>query len=531
MITKSVRQSPVFSEFTPEDQAYFFDLSRNKVTSHIDTLYYTVSIYNDSNEVSEGLRDLLEVLKALKQQKAFSYSSMVDFYGLSVENKRFVHYEYCLSLNENFDIFIASYLPNMWTPRIVVQLRTRSLILDGAMQAVCKSFRYVENILSDFGLEVDEVKENRIDYAYHTNIMQDPYSYFSDRSLLKRLKTQLRHVHPNMVMIDKVLNVGRGRIDLSYISFGNRGSNNVFVRIYNKTREVVEKNYKSFFLEKWLSSKLINRYDHYVYSYAYSTKSYVTGVLVGRINWYLEYGQDDQIKEELAKVKDSCYVSSDNTEQLRKIVDKYLPPVTLIMNVEYQTKREFYKDCDDFVSLFVTAQEQVPKESGELSIIMPLRRLHILYSLRGEILHYLTTKTLCFVNDKGGKDEKFCYWWRRIQAASCKEADKSVLDLWRTHEQGADLSKARAAFCSGVARFSIIKNGDTDVQEKSNFMSDLSDLLCTFNDNDMHDGNLSDFFTDDFPKIQPEEYDVVKRRRARQMKGIIKKNREKEVKK
>ena len=60
MITKNVRQSPVFSEFTSEDQAYFFDLSRNKVTSHIDTLYYTVSIYNDSNEVSEGLQDLFE---------------------------------------------------------------------------------------------------------------------------------------------------------------------------------------------------------------------------------------------------------------------------------------------------------------------------------------------------------------------------------------------------------------------------------------------------------------------------------------
>ena len=520
MITKNVKQSPVFSEFTPEEQTNFFDLSRDKVVSHIDTLYYTVSIYNDSNEVSEGLQELLDVLKALKQQKAFSYSSMVDFYGLSVENIRFVHYEYCLRLNENFDIFISSILPNDWTPRIVVQLRTRSLVLDGPMQAVCKSFRYVESILNDYGLEVGEVKENRIDYAYHTNIMQDPYSYFSDRSILKRLKTQMRHVRTCEVMIDKVMNVGGGRIDLSYISFGDKKSNNVFVRIYNKTREVVEKNYKSFFLDRWLSLKLINRYDHYVYSYAYTCTSYITGVLIGRINWYLEYGNDDQIKEELLKVKDSCYISSDNVEQLRKVVDDYLPPVTLIMNVEFQTKREFYKECNDFVSLFVTAREQCEKNNKGNTWDLPLQRLHLVYSLKGEILHYLTSKTLCFVNAKGTKEERLCYWWRRIHEASQKENGRDIIDLWRIHSQNTDLSKARYAFCAGVARFSVINKGETNVKGKCDFMEDLSDLLCTINDNDMHDGNLFDVFASERPKIQPEEYDVLKRRKARQMRGI-----------
>ena len=138
MITKFVKQSPVFPEFTPEEQDYFFDLSRDKVVSHIDTLYYTVSIHNDSNDVSEYMQAMLDRLKVLRQQKASSYSATVDFYGLSVENIRFVHYEYCLRLNENFDIFISSMLPNPHTPRIVVQLRTRSWVLYGATQAGCK---------------------------------------------------------------------------------------------------------------------------------------------------------------------------------------------------------------------------------------------------------------------------------------------------------------------------------------------------------------------------------------------------------
>ena len=532
MITKFVKQSPVYSEFTPEEQTEFFDLSRDKVASHIDTLYYTVSVYNDSKDVSENMQALLDRLRGLREQKALNYSSTVDFYGLSVENVRFVHYEYCLRLNENFDIFIASLLPNPWTPRIVVQLRTRSLVLDGPMQAVCKSFRYVERILNDYGLEVGEVKENRIDYAYHTNIMQDPYSYFCDRSILKRLKTQLRHVRTNEVLIDKIQNVGVSKIDLSYISFGDRKSNNVFVRIYNKTREVVEKNYKSFFLDKWLTDKLINRYDHYVYSHAYSSASYVTGVLVGRIDWYLEYGHNDEIKQKLAKVKESCYVRSDNTDQLRKIVDRYLPPVTLIMNVEYQTKREFYKNCDDFIQLFITAQEQLPncqKVGWNADVIMPLQRLHIVYSLRSEILDYLTTKTLCFVNKKGTDDEKMCYWWKRIHEVSIKEQGKHVLSLWRTNEQNTDIERSKRDFCSSVARFSIINSGKVDLEEKPNFMQDLSDVLCFINDNDMH--NKTDFFfdMDKISDINPEDYDVIKRRKARQLNGILEKKQEKDV--
>lgn len=523
MIPDYVKQSPVYSEFTAEEQIEYFDLARQKVTSHIDTLYYTVSIHNDSNDVSEYMQAMLDRLKVLRQQKASSYSATVDFYGLSVENIRFVHYEYCLRLNENFDIFISSMLPNPHTPRIVVQLRTRSLVLDGAMQAVCKSFRYVETILNDFGLEIDEVKENRIDYAYHTNIMQDPYSYFSDRSLLKRMKTKLRHVRTNEVLVDKVQNVGAGKIDLSYVSFGNRRSNSIFIRIYNKTREVVEKNYKSFFLDKWLSDRLINRYDYFVYSCAYATKSYVTGLLIGRIDWYLEYGKNDEIKQELLKVKESCYVNSDNTDQLRKVVDQYLPPVTLIMNVEFQTKRDFYLQAEDFIAPFVTVFEQSPSRARvgwDPAMIMPLRRLHILYSLRGEILEYLTSKVLCFVNKKGTKQEAMCYWWRRIHENSIKEQGKHILEFWRSHEQGMDLRRTRRDFCSTVARFSIIHSGTTDLEEKPNFIQDLSDVLCTLNDNDMREP-LHFAFDMENPDYNPEDYGVIKRRKARQYKGII----------
>lgn len=514
MLDKYVKQSPVCSEFSEEEQIYFFDRCRQKVTSHVDTLYYTVTLFNDSNEPREELLALLDQLRILKQQKALNYSAEVDFFGLSVENMRFVHYEYCLKLNENFDIFIASFLPNVHTPRIVVQLRTRSLVLDGTMGAVCKSFRYVKNILDAYGLEVGEVKENRIDYAYHTNIMQDPYRYFDDRKLQTKFKSKLRHV-------TTVKNVSQ-KIDLSYISFGDRKSNNVFVRIYNKTREVVEKNYKSFFLDKWLKDKLINRYDHYVYSHAYSCASYVTGILIGRIDWYLEYGHNEEIKQQLLKVKESCYVKSDNTDHLRKIVDELLPPVTLIMNIEYQTKRKFYTDCDAFIEQFQLAHDELKNNYPDWVAWYedPLQRLKILYSLRSEFLDYLTTETLCFVDHKGTEEEKLCYWWQRIHDVMIEERRKhfEFLPFFRERSRQADFAKAKRKALSSIAHLSLLNQGSLEC--KKTFSEDVSDVLCVLNDNDMHDLEGA-FSPGEVLNISSKDYDVIKRRKARQNRGIL----------
>lgn len=104
-----------------------------------------------------------------------------------------------------------------------------------------------------------------------------------------------------------------------------------------------------------------------------------------------------------------------------------------------------------------------------------------------------------------------------------------MLSLWRTHEQNTDIERSKRDFCSSVARFSIINSGKVDPKEKPNFMQDLSDVLCRINDNDMH--NKTDFFfdMDKISDINPEDYDVIKRRKARQLNGILEKKQEKDV--
>ena len=523
MITKFVENSMAFKEFSSEAQKDWFEVARDKVSAHIDTLYYTVSIQNDSTE-NPLVNRLTADLQELRNKKRLNPSVYVEFDVKDFKDKvvgklefkrtTFVHYEYCLSLNENFEIFISSTLPNNDTPRIVVQLRTRSLILDGAMQAVCKSFGYVKKILAMYCLYVGDVYENRIDYAFHTNIIQNPYKFFSDERIAKTLKSKLRIYH-------KVGNIHGGRIDIDYFSLGNRNSNNVFVRVYNKSQEVVEKNYKSFFFTRWLDEKLINKYDHYVYSKAYTYKSYRTGMFLGRIDWYLEYGSNEAIKKELLECVQSNYENSDNIDQLEKIVNKYLPPVTLIMNIEFQTKRKFYYDCDEWLSMYGIATKKMFSYS-QFGFVnekwLPLYRLHNIYSLRSEICNYLTSVTVAFVDNKGKKEETLCYWWKRINEVYIEEYAKKVLDLYRIRENHLDSEKSKRRLCSSLAHFYMVKKNTLD--DKSNFTEDISDVLCYLNDNDFY-GFAPNPETGKIPEMHIPEYLKIKKRNSRQLKGII----------
>lgn len=551
MVEKTVERSPIYSEFSPEEIEIYFGLSRQKVVSHIDTFYYTVSLLGDSIEPDDNVHALLNRLWVKKKEKAKDYSSVIEIFGLQVQNVRFAHYEYCLSIPDMFDIFIASTLPNLNTPRIVVQLRTRMLVLDGVSQAICKSFRYVQDILNLYGIEVGVVNENRIDYAYHTNYIQNPYEYFSDKFLVNHMKASLRVYKKCGVFFEKVGKVGN-KITIDYLSLGQRSSNNVFVRIYNKSREVVEQNYKAFFFDRWLEKNLISRYDYEVYMKAYQYKSYLTGLLIGRIDWYLDHGKNQEIKDELLAVKQSCYVDSDNIDQLKKIVDRYLPPVTLIVNIEFQTKRRFYKECDQFIEMYLSAErEKISRPTFDLSkrVIYanenkifdagfeeqkgsllisnpyqnPLLRLQVINSLSPEIMHYLTSKVLCFVKKKGDKKDLYsnmCYFWQRIHKSRIHEYDDQILELFRAREREADMQRSGTRFKGSVAYMSLLYNDGKN--KDSNFVEDLSDLLCALNDNDVH--KRQDTFDPEIIRslnICPIEYGSIKERKFRQNKHLF----------
>ncbi len=92
-------------------------------------------------------------------------------------------YKYCLTCTDMYDIFIADYLPNDDTPRIAVQVRSYGLWVEGWEAMLLKSYEQLEFLLFELGCEIREVRENRIDYCYHTNAIKTPEKLFRDRHI------------------------------------------------------------------------------------------------------------------------------------------------------------------------------------------------------------------------------------------------------------------------------------------------------------------------------------------------------------
>ena len=60
------------------------------------------------------------------------------------------------------------------TPRILVQLRSIGLWTLGENELLTYSYGIITEILQRYDIEVNYCQENRIDYCYHTNAIQNP---------------------------------------------------------------------------------------------------------------------------------------------------------------------------------------------------------------------------------------------------------------------------------------------------------------------------------------------------------------------
>ena len=545
MLLRSVSRCSILKEFTAQEQLKIFGVKSMKFLHHIDTLYYAVYLNEPKeivklqreNNLPPELENFLSCMRNCKVEMR-SYSDMPPTFGeLEFKLSSFSMYEWCVSLPECFDIFIGSYLPNDDTPRVVVQLRSRYLVLEGPVKAVEESFRYLCEFLSPFGLRPVRVRENRIDYAYHTNIIEDPDEYFDDELLRNHLKTNLRSF--SKYGITKGMNVDT-------LNLGRRTSNNVYFRAYNKSREMIEMNYKGFFIERWYQNGLISEFDKYVYSVAYDKGAYRSGILLGRINWYLEFGHDDEVKKLCNDIKHSDYVNSDNYDNAYLRLHNIIPEPTVIFNIEYQTKRKFFSLCEDFIRYrsdainhFELVEENHMKlGAGKLSSADPrLHDLLVLIFSTGEVLDYLTGygNSVSFVKDNNLslkqfklQGEEYLFWWKRLRSTKIDYTYLKTKDLYRKYDSKLSLGRCLSLFEGNVARLSILSQEST--KERS-FIEDLSDILCTINDNDakrlgtfinlelLHGENGD--LREDLNSYDPKDYRMIRERKARQLRGIV----------
>lgn len=471
---KDITRSKIYNDSDEQFNKFWFSYKRDKFLHNIDTYYYTVSIKDDYNK-NPAVDSLLDELKNLKSKYIETHDPQFFNDKLFVTRGRFDDvYELRLSCPEKYDIFVTSYLPNKATPRFVVQLRSSALWIDGVKQTIEDSYYQLYKILGSYNLEIGNVYENRIDYCYHTNYIQDMYSFFEDKRISKELKT-------NMKQWRKDGHIYSDGFDMNYFALGSRDSNNVFIRIYDKTREVCELAYKAFFLDIWFRNGLISNYDKYVLEFSYKNKNYDKRY-EGMLRFYLEHGQDNSVKSLInSYIKDY----DRNFLKIRELALSLLPQTTTICNIEFQTKRKFYTNDGGQIDNFDTVIQSCDKLSRLIKIV-DNRRI---------FLNYLTNYNMRFVDEF----DNYKSWWSKLRSTKIDSLGSNNTYA-RTYQKKLDSEKMFKRTIRSIATNSLY-NGSFD----TNIADDIINLITKINDNDM-----IDFYADEYSDYKEKKYQLIK---------------------
>lgn len=475
---KEVPMSLIEKEFKNGDNHYWFYRKEKKNLHNIDNLYYTVMLANDFTEPTDpAVHEFKLWLNALKTRLLESANSFdddnitrVDIPG--IDNvyyclNSFAHmYQHCLSCPDFFDIFIATTTPNELTPQITVQIRSTHLWLDGVHSCFNKSYDVVEKLCSYFHLTINEVNENRCDFAFHTNYLSSPEKYLSIENFSNMQVSHFRGCtyHYSFNSNDEYEN--------DYIALGKRGDK-CFIRMYLKTKEVVEQGYKPFFIQLWFWHNMISRYDKYVLENCFDLKNWKVRDLI-RLQFYYDYGSSKQYKEKCYQAMESYFSKgSCNWDYVSKLADYLTPRLTTIMNVEFQVMRKMSKSfC--LIDLH-------PDDS-------PRHRVDMYLDNHELITDYLTNSVLRLVDRKTALKKSNCtntaFWEsiRRTKMVDVKKKNKNCPQLLRDYSREQNLELIKNAFIHKAVTLQIYANGtgyDKDIHET------IADTLCLLNDNDV----------------------------------------------
>jgi hypothetical protein len=339
----------------------------------------------------------------------------------------------------------------------------------GVKKAYEVSFDYIQKIADYFKLHIKFTQENRVDYCWHSNYLQNPEKFFNMTDFYKmrvdRFKDALFHTSKK----------GSQDFEIDYLAIGKR-SDKIFIRIYLKSKEVVEKGYKPWFFKVWLFNGLINRYDLYCYEFAFLKHSWQS-LDLGRISYYAEFGQDPECIKYCKMILDG---ELDLTaDDIRKVADSLTPAVNLVMNVEYQTMRKHSKS---YVLLpFFDNDDKLTS-----------KRIYDYLDNRKLICDYLTSKVFRLVepyepgvNDSNKSRRDYCAFWKALR--SCKLTDCFVpeddLSLVRIYCRKLNSEVVKSRAIKAAVTYGIYTKGIND----NDPMQDCIEALCMMNDNDMQD--------------------------------------------
>lgn len=471
----------LYHEMPQEEQYGWFGYSRNKFLHNIDTFYYSVKFRNDFRLKTSDAHVLkmrrffklqYDYLNNNEDQPELYLPDLGDhLYLKPVTFSRF--YTTCLTYPEYFDIFFAPVVPKAAdggesvTSECVVQIRSYMLWIMGVRDAFENSYRYVKNIAKFFGLEIESVQENRIDYCWHSNYLKDPETFFSPENFYKMRVDRFKNA---TYVTNKV---GSEDYEIDYVALGKR-SDKVFVRIYQKTREVIEQNYKPWFLKIWEMQGLISKYDQWVYERCYQKKNWFYR-FTARLEFFLEHGQDPYYLSYVREILEGRLTIEEDA--LIKLADKLTPKLNYVVNVEFQTMRRHSKSYE----LLPIHNNTAKGETQRIYDYLDNRKL---------IIDYLTDKVFKMVEKTGDSNKcrrPYCGFWKALRNTRCLDMKMTADDqkLVRNYNRRLNVESMKKRVIGSAVTLGIYVRG---INEDSP-LQDCFEALMRMNDNDIMEAN------------------------------------------
>jgi len=192
---------------------------------------------------------------------------------------------------------------------------------------------------------------------------------------------------------------------------------------------------------------------------------------MARINYYLEYGQNELTKSICQKLLDGTQTMEEDT--LQRFADQLTPKVNLIMNVEYQTMRRHTKS-------YPMIQVRDNSDKGTA------RRIYDYFDMRQIIIKYLTNDIFRLVEPNGDVNKsrrEMCSFWKALRACRLIDVHKMPKHLkfvrQYSRKLNGDLVKTRAI--NSMVNYGFYMKG----LNGDDIMKDAMDTLCRLNDNDI----------------------------------------------
>lgn len=467
----------IYQEFSQEQRDFWFDVKQRKFLHNIDTFYYSVKLHNDFtvNTVDQAVVQFRKKFEMLRDK--MGYDDCLPFYVEGVGNLNLLNFSYgkyyniCLECPDYFHMFIAGKVPpsaggeESVTCEIIMQIRSYMLWMYGVHESFRRSMEYVQAFCDMHGLSIAFVQENRIDYCWHSNYLSNPEKFFAIDNFYKMRVDRYHGANYHTAK------VGGEGYEIDYVSLGNRGGK-CFIRIYLKSKEVVEQGYKAFFFKVWFFHGLISRYDLYCYEKAYVFRSwqYMT---VARLEYYIEHGASEMAKSLCRKQVAQYDQTSKVTDAMIGLADRLTPKVHLVTNVEYQTMRKGTK-----------SYSLLPVCDNSAQGIC--RRVYDYLDNRQIIIRYLTHDIFRLVEATGDANRSrrdYCGFWKALRSAKAVDMHRlpDEVGLIRVYNRRLNQEAMKRTLINKAVVYGFYRKGVND----DSVMDDCMGALLQVNDNDI----------------------------------------------